>query len=443
MGIKKKSNGINKLHNTQDNNRERAILVGLSRRGDKRWLLEDSMDELELLADTAGADVLERIIQERDRIDSAYYIGRGKVEELAQMAKYMDADLAIFDDDLSPAQAKNIEAMCDVKIVDRSGLILDIFAGRAQTREARTQVELAQLQYLLPRLTRRWTHLSRQVGGIGVRGPGETQIEVDRRLIRKRIAVLSTELEKIGNQRNIRRKQRKGIFKAALVGYTNVGKSTIMNALSTADTFVEDRLFATLDATIRKMNASEQEKILLIDTVGFVRKLPHHLVASFKSTLEETLDADLLLHVIDISHPNFREQMETVSQVLEELGVGGKPVLKVFNKIDQLEETGLITRLTEQEQPCVFISALQGLFVEKLEQKIISFVAESTVVFAVSVPTDKSKTLSQIYDLADVLEVNYLDSRAELKCKSNPTNANLIRQLVGKFSSDKAGVKVQ
>ena len=424
------------MHNTEENNRERAILVGIVRRGDKRWLVEDSMDELELLADTAGAEVLERVVQDRDRADPAYLIGRGKAEELAQMAKYLDADLVIFDEDLSPGQAKNIEEICDVKIVDRSGLILDIFASRAKSREARTQVELAQLQYLLPRLTRRWTHLSRQEGGIGVRGPGETQIEVDRRMIRRRIAVLSKELEKICNQRTIRRKQRKGIFKAALVGYTNVGKSTIMNALSHADTFVENRLFATLDATIRVMNASEQQKVLLIDTVGFIRKLPHHLVASFKSTLEETLDADLLLHVIDISHPNFHEQMETVSQVLDELGVSDKPVLKVFNKIDLLKESGLIARLTQQEQPCVSISAMRGIFLENLEQEILNFAVQDKVEFTITVPTDESKTLSQIYDLADVLKVEYLDSRAVLKLKSTTQNADQIQRMVSECSSD-------
>jgi GTP-binding protein HflX len=423
-----------KYYTTKNNNSERAILVGVVKRGVKRWLVEESIDELELLAVTAGADVLESVIQERDRTDPAYLIGRGKVEELAQMAKYLDADLVIFDEDLSPGQAKNIENICDVKIVDRSGLILDIFASRAKTREARTQVELAQLQYLLPRLTRRWTHLSRQEGGIGLRGPGETQIEVDRRMIRRRIAILSTELEKIGNQRKIRRKQRQGIFKAALVGYTNVGKSTLMNALSQADIFVEDRLFATLDATIRVMTASEQQKVLLIDTVGFIRKLPHHLIASFKSTLEETLDADLLLHVIDITHPHFCEQMKTVSQVLEELGVGNRPVLNVFNKIDLLKETGLIARLKIQERPCVFISAKRGVFLEKLEHEILNFASQKTVALTIAVPTDESKTLSRIYDLADVLSVDYLDSQAILKLKSTPQNAHQIQQLIGEFS---------
>jgi GTP-binding protein HflX len=330
--------------------------------------------------------------------------------------------------------------MCDVKILDRSGLILDIFATRAKTREARTQVELAQLNYLLPRLTRRWTHLSRQEGGIGVRGPGETQIEVDRRLIRKKIALLSQELLKIANQRTIRRKHRKGIFKAALVGYTNVGKSTIMNVLTQADTFVENRLFATLDPTIRTMKASEHTKVLLIDTVGFVRKLPHHLVASFKSTLEETLDADLLLHVINTSHPHFKNQMATVTQVLDDLGVSNKPILKIFNKIDLVQENGLIARLMQNEQPCVCISATKRLFQEKLEKEIINFANRNFVQLTIKLSTKDSKTLSRIYELADVSNVDYVDSQVILDVKSTPFQADRIKQLVNDSASEKISV---
>jgi len=423
------------MHNTEENIRERALLIGVVKRGDSRWLIEDSMDELELLTITAGAEVLERVIQDRERADPAYFIGRGKAEELAQMAKYLDADLLIFDEDLSPSQAKNIEEICDVKIIDRSGLILDIFASRAKTREARTQVELAQLQYLLPRLTRRWTHLSRQEGGIGVRGPGETQLEVDRRIIRKRIGILSKQLEKITKQRTIRRKQRQGVYKAALVGYTNVGKSSLMNALAQADTFVENRLFATLDATIRAMNTPEQQKVLLIDTVGFIRKLPHHLVASFRSTL--------LLHVIDIHHPNFHEQIETVSQVLADLGAGEKPVLKVFNKIDLLSETGLIARLKQQHQPCVFISATRGLFLENLVKEILTFASQNTIEFDVSMPAKESKRISQIYDLADVLKVEYIDSFVRLRLKSTPAKANQIKRMSVKFKFDPVAAEIK
>jgi len=325
------------LLDTEIKSKERAIVVGLVRDGQERHQVDENLDELELRADTAGAEVLERIVQTRDRMDSAFMIGRGKAKELADTAKYLDADLVIFDDDLTPAQAKNIEQLCQVKVVDRSGLILDIFANHARTREARTQVELAQLKYLLPRLTRQWKHLSRQVGGIGVRGPGETQLEVDRRLIRKRIAILEKELLQIAKQRSIRRKSRQDEFKAALVGYTNVGKSTLLNVLTNAEALVKNQLFATLDSTIRTMQ-KEDRKVLLIDTVGFIRKLPHHLVASFKSTLEEITEADLLLHVIDVSLPEFREQMKVVHAVLKELKVSDRPMIKVFNKIDVLQD---------------------------------------------------------------------------------------------------------
>ncbi|MCU0644116.1 MAG: GTPase HflX, partial [bacterium] len=302
----------------EEHNKERAILVGVIHHRQDRELVDEYLDELALLADTAGAEVLYRMVQEREVINPGYFIGRGKVDFLAQQVSDLKADLVIFDEDLSPAQARNLEEECKTKIIDRSGLILDIFARRAKTREAKTQVELAQLQYLLPRLTRRWTHLSRQAGGVGIglRGPGETQLEVDRRMIRKRIATLSRELEQIEKQRDLRRRRRSDLFNVALMGYTNVGKSTLMNALTSSDVFVEDRLFATLDATVRLMDHAGDQKILLIDTVGFVRKLPHHLVASFKSTLEETREADLLLHLVDCSHPHFLDQMNVINGVI-------------------------------------------------------------------------------------------------------------------------------
>ncbi len=414
---------------TETDTKERAIIVGLLRNGQSRWAAEDYLDELELLADTAGAEILERVVQERDRIDPAFFIGRGKAQELAQVAKYLDADLIIFDDDLSPAQAKNMEELCGVKIIDRSGLILDIFAKHARTREARTQVELAQLRYLLPRLTRQWTHLSRQVGGIGVRGPGETQLEVDRRLIRKRIGLLEKELEKIASQRHIRRKQRQEVFKAALVGYTNVGKSTLLNALTDANVNAEDRLFATLDATIRAMELSDHQRVLLIDTVGFIRKLPHHLIASFKSTLEEAADADMLLHVVDLSHPNYLEQVETVEKVLEELKLHDKPVLKVFNKIDLLADISIIGKLKETEQPCVFLSARRGIFLNELREKIRQFVEESSLSLQVVLPIANTETLARLYELAEVKGVTYQDSQAVVHLKTTRHAAQRILRL--------------
>ena len=424
------------MHKVDISDKERAVVVGLVVHGQSQWQVNDYLDELELLAETAGAEVLERVIQHRDRIDPAFLIGRGKVKELAQIAKYLDADLIIFDDDLSPAQVKNIEEVCGIKIVDRSGLILDIFARHARTREARTQVELAQLKYILPRLTRQWTHLSRQVGGIGVRGPGETQLEVDRRLIRKRIGLLEKELSKISSQRVIRRKNRKDIFKAALVGYTNVGKSTLLNALTNANVGVEDRLFATLDATIRATELSDHRKILLIDTVGFIRKLPHHLIASFKSTLEEASQADMLVHVIDITHPNFTEQMHTVQSVLGELKIDKKPTLNVFNKVDALEDMSIISRLKETAAPCVFISAQRGIFLDELMEMIRQFAEKSFRRVTISMHINKADVLAQLHELAEICSVDYVDSKAVVELKVNDESAPRLKRFLHKAGVD-------
>ena len=410
--------------------KERAIIVGIVRPDQDPELVNEYLDELELLADTAGAEVVERVVQNRKRIDAAFMIGRGKAEELATMTKYLDADLVIFDDDLSPAQVKNIESLCNNKILDRSGLILDIFAKHAKTREARTQVELAQLKYMLPRLTRQWTHLSRQVGGIGVRGPGETQLEVDRRLIRKRISLLEEELEKISKQRSHRRKNREEVIKAALVGYTNAGKSTLMNALTNADVLVEDRLFATLDSTIRALDLVEHQRVLLIDTVGFIRKLPHHLIASFKSTLEETAEADLLLHVIDVTSPAIYEQIDTVKSVLNDLGIMNKPMINVFNKIDLVQDKSILAELKQLEEPGVFISAERGIFLNELVDKIRQFIDTQTRYMSISLPITRSKTVAQLHDLAKVLNVDYKDSKVNIELRTNVANAERIERLV-------------
>jgi len=418
------------LYKPKEEFRERALVVGIIRPNQSRFLVNDYLDEIELLADTAGADVLERIVQQRNRIDPAFMIGRGKVEELALTAKYLDADLIIFDDDLSPAQVKNIENVCKIKILDRSGLILDIFAKHARTKEARIQVELAQLKYLVSRLTRQWKHLSRQVGGIGVRGPGETQLEVDRRLIRKRIGVLEKSLEKISKQRANRRQNRSDTLKAALVGYTNVGKSTILNALTNASALVEDQLFATLDATIRSTELADHRRILLIDTVGFIRKLPHHLVASFKSTLEEASDADVLLHVVDISNPNFREQMRTVESVLAELKIDDKPVLKVFNKIDKLQDSSLIAKLKNDEQPCVFISAQRGIFLNDLTDQLYLFIERFSKTMGISLPVHETEIISRLHDLGEILSIDYQDSQAIINFKTTTINADRVQRLL-------------
>ncbi|MBU1881384.1 GTPase HflX [bacterium] len=313
---------------------EKAALVGIVIKGNDPWATDDSLDELALLADTAGGEVIDRFVQSRQRPDPSTFVGSGKVAEIA--SNNGQFDLVIFDDDLSPAQAAKLEKLIGKRVIDRSGLILDIFARRARTREARTQVELAQLQYLLPRLTGHWQHLERQKGGIGLRGPGETQLETDRRLVNKRISRLKADLKQIEKQRNTQRQGRQQYFKAALVGYTNAGKSTLMNALTHAGVFVEDRLFATLDATVRSLRYGDGDPMMLIDTVGFIRKLPHHLVASFRSTLEETVMADLLVHVVDLSHPHFPSQMQQVKETLESLGLKDHPQLLVFNKADKV-----------------------------------------------------------------------------------------------------------
>jgi GTP-binding protein HflX len=300
--------------------KERTMLVAINLKDVNKHLVEEHISELEELADTAGAESVFKIVQSRNRFDPAYYIGKGKAEELAQLVELNDIELVIFDDDLTAVQVRNLEKLFNRKIIDRSGLILDIFALRAKTKEAKTQVELAQLQYLLPRLTRAWTHLSKQYGGIGTKGPGETQIETDRRLIRNRISHLKENLGKIESQRITQSRNRKNHVRVSLAGYTNAGKSTLFNLLTKSDVFAEDKLFATLDSTTRSLDLIGRQKILISDTVGFIRKLPPHLVASFKSTLNEVRDADIILHVIDMSHDFYEVHVRIVDDTLKEFG---------------------------------------------------------------------------------------------------------------------------
>ncbi len=312
---------------------ERAILIGISGAAQREQKMQEYLDELAFLTQTAGAEPVRTFTQKLDTPVAATFVGSGKLEEIKTYVQDNEIDLAIFDDELTPTQLRNIENTLSCKILDRTHLILDIFARRAKTSYAKNQVELAQYQYLLPRLTRMWTHLERQQGGIGMRGPGETEIETDRRIIRQKISKLKLQLKKIDTQMALQRKNRGSIARVALVGYTNVGKSTLMNLLSHADVFAENKLFATLDTTVRKV-VIQGCPMLLTDTVGFIRKLPHHLVESFKSTLDEVREADLLLHVVDISHPGFEEQMQVVEQTLCELNVRNRPTIIVFNKID-------------------------------------------------------------------------------------------------------------
>ncbi len=340
--------------------KERAILVGVAL--NSRSELEEELEELAALADTAGAEVVGVLTQTRKEIDPAYFIGQGKAEELARMCAELGADLVIFNHDLTPAQARNLEKLLNTRVVDRTELILDIFAKRARTKQAMLQVELAQLQYQLPRLRRMWQHLSRLGGGIGTRGPGETQLEVDQRRAKKRIADLQRQLQEIQRQTSMRVQSRKEreLFTIALVGYTNVGKSTLMNALTKAGVFVEDRLFATLDATTRVLFLPDGHKVLLTDTIGFIRNLPPHLIASFHATLEEVRTADLLLHVVDVSHPAMDEHIKVVEETLQEIGAGDKPTILVLNKADKLPPDWDKEALLRRYPNAVLVSALTG-----------------------------------------------------------------------------------
>ncbi len=370
---------------------ERAVLVGLVTATQGEAKANEYLAELAFLADTAGAVTVKTFLQKVDYPNPRTFVGKGKLEEIKAYVEANDIGLAIFDDDLSSKQVSNIERELQVKILDRTSLILDIFAKRAQTANAKTQVELAQYQYLLPRLTRMWTHLERQRGGIGMRGPGETQIETDRRIILDRIAFLKEELRRIDRQKTVQRKNRGKLTRVALVGYTNAGKSTLMNLLSKSDVFAENKLFATLDTTVRKV-IIDNLPFLLTDTVGFIRKLPTHLVDSFKSTLDEVRDADLLLHVVDISHPQFEEQIEVVNKTLQEVcGSGGKPMIMVFNKVAAFTykprgSGGLTPRTRENvsleelqsswmakmAENCVFISATAQINIDELKRKVYS-----------------------------------------------------------------------
>ena len=391
--------------------REKAILVGVSRPGFSVYDMQEALNELEHLAITAGARVTDRLTQSLSQIDPATFIGSGKVQELAQLAKARDADLVIFDDELSPGQVKNIEEEVGCKLLDRTGLILDIFAKRAQTAAAKTQVELAQLDYLRSRLTRRWTHLSRQEGGIGTKGPGETQIETDRRLIDTRMAKLRDDLDDIDRQRQTQRKGRDSRTRISVVGYTNAGKSTLMNALAGADVLAEDRLFATLDATTRLVSLDTNKDVLLSDTVGFIRKLPHTLVESFKSTLDETRESDALLHVVDVTHRQFEEHMRVVDETLNDLEAKDKPTLVAFNKIDDLEDAGLIGALKKRYPDAVFVSALRGIGLDRLKERLLETVEQHFVEREVCLPVTAQPVISFIHDVADVLEEDYLYAR--------------------------------
>jgi GTP-binding protein HflX len=387
---------------------ERALLVGAPlKRSTARHHLDEHLIELDRLADTAGATVVGSLTQQLDRPNPGTYLGKGKVDELRDRIGRDNVSLVIFDDELSPTQGKNIEDATGCRVMDRAELILDIFATRARSREARLQVELAQLEYMLPRLTRMWAHLEKMRGGIGLRGPGETQLETDRRLIGQRIRVLRQRLEEVQKARAVQRQSRRGEFRVALVGYTNAGKSSILRGLSgAADVFVEDRLFATLDTLTREVELGEDGRIVLTDTVGFIRKLPHHLVASFRATLDEVAEADLLLHVIDASHPAWEEQREVVDAVLGDLGAQDRPTLHVFNKIDLLDPDALralALRIGELLPGSVLVSTLRSGGLEPLRVALRDAIRRQRPVVELRIPISDGRLLAEIHRGGQVL----------------------------------------
>ncbi len=388
---------------------ERALLIGLEKQGVSKWDLQDSLEELAELANSAGAEVVDTVTQKLQRPTAPYYIGKGKAESLRPALQDQQVTSVIFDDELSPAQGRNLENLLSRKVLDRTQLILDIFAQRARSREGRLQIELAQLQYLLPRLTRMWHHLSRQTGGIGTRGPGETQLEVDRRRVQERISRLERELESVRKTRAVQRQGRKRHQwpVAAVVGYTNAGKSTLLNLLTGADVVAENKLFATLDPTTRSFMLPNKQRVLLTDTVGFLRKLPHTLIESFKATLEEVSEADLLIHVVDLSHARVDDQIEAVESVIKELDAHGKQTLIVFNKIDNLANRDLIETYLRRFPGSVAISAKTGEGVNKLVQALQESLSAWRLRSHFRIPASESALIAEIHRVGHVLELKY------------------------------------
>ena len=398
-----------------DIDKEKVLLVGIYGLSSEKYQAEEHLEELALLTDTAGGIPVAKVLQQRNRPDVSSYVGKGKLTELKGQMSALGAKTIIFDDDLSPTQIRNVEKVTDAKVLDRSAVILDIFASRAQTAAAKTQVELAQLQYLLPRLTRYWTHLSRQSGGIGTKGPGETQIETDRRIIGQRIGVLKSKLEKLDKQRTTQRKSRDQMTRLSLVGYTNAGKSTLMNALTDSGVFTENRLFATLDSTVRRHQLRTHE-ILLSDTVGFIRKLPHHLVQSFKSTLDEVREADLLIHLVDGSSTMVHEYIEVVQQTLKELKSNNKQTLLVFNKVDRMDDEQ--HEILRGEYPnALYISAIRGIGLSELEEAIEQEIESHYIKVDLEIPIQAYKAVAFIHEHAHVENEKYTGEFVHITCR--------------------------
>lgn len=444
---------MDKLHNTKKAE-EKAILVCTTipkstiTKSVKQRITKEHLEELEFLTQTAGAIVVDKFYQERDNIDRSLFIGKGKAQEIAKKVEDDGIDLVIFENSLSPTQIRNLEKIIKCKVIDKPALILDIFASNARTSEAKTQVELAQLQYLQARLTRAWTHLSKQYGGIGTKGPGETQIETDRRLIGTRISLLKEKLKKIEEQRKTQRQQRDNYSRIALVGYTNVGKSTLLNHLTDAGVYVENKLFATLDTStklLKEINGKRlPQPVLISDTVGFIRNLPHDLIESFKSTLAEVIEADILLHVIDISSESFQDQIAVVEETLKDIGANTGSVIMVFNKVDKLVRTdkqALIAGLKKTYPTSVFISAYKGINMGSLFDKIIDMMHEEIEQIEVKIPAgdpDAYKIINKLHETADIISTKYLSKNIKLVIKGNK---KVLQQLLSSLDKSEKPVR--
>ncbi len=396
----------------EDSKPERAILIGLRDSRDSETA--DSLKELGLLVDTAGGLVVGSLFQKRASISPGTFLGKGKLQELKTLVELRSADVAVFDEDLSPGQVRNLEKSLGIKVVDRSEVILHIFALRARTREARVQVELAQLEYQLPRLTRLWKHLSRLGGGIGTRGPGETQLEVDRRRVRERISSLKKQLDGVEKERRVQRRKRENVFKVSIVGYTNAGKSTLFNVLTETNVLVENRLFATLDATTRRLKADNGPAVVITDTVGFIRKLPHHLVTSFRATLEEVVHADLLVHVVDSSSPDASQQVEIVRDVLSDLGAGDKPAIVALNKTDIAEEEALYG-LRCAYPDAVEMSALHNDNVSSLTERILTAARSQKSLATIEIPITEKGLISELRESCEFVRERTLSDRVRIQ----------------------------
>ena len=412
---------------------ERVFIVGVQLKGEDAWCIDASLDELEELVGTAGGEVAGRGTQRLDKVNAATFIGPGKARGFAEECREAGVDTVVFDEELSPAQGRNLEKVFECKILDRTALILDIFSQRARTREGKLQVELAQLNHLLPRLTRFWTHLSRQKGGIGMRGgEGESQLEVDRRKVRERIDKIQRDLELVMRHRSVQRTGRKRNQwpLGSLVGYTNAGKSTLFNAITGASTLTEDKLFATLDPMTRRLRLPTNQNVLLSDTVGFIRKLPHDLVDAFKATLEEVIEADLLLHVVDISLPQAQEQIDAVNVVLDELDVADKPMLMVFNKIDRVTAPGLAKRFTDQYPNSIVVSARTGEGFDAFMSELGKQLRPGREMLEFSIPHSQPELIAQLHEVGQVLERDYDAPEAVFKALIPPSHRALFEPFI-------------